>query len=336
MRNVRGLVRTVCLLLALAGSWGGTCAQEQKAEAEGRRQGWTNSTDLSLVVTEGNSNTETFGLKNDLERRWERSNLNLKFEGLRSDTADDRFRQADAGFTWLPGEAPPQIPSSLVEPSTAPDAEKYLIEARYDRTFSRRPLRRHRKGTATWGGGASWDRDRDAGILKRIVVFANIGNAWRDLEDFRFKTSYGLSLTDREEETIDPEKEQQFYGFRLTSHFLDKWGGQTTFTNDWKYNLNLEDTNDWSSDMTSSLAVSMSDHLSLKVSLQWLFNSEPALEDIDLVARVNLIDPDGIPGSGDEFFETVNEGGAEVDLGEVQERKKQLDTVVRTSLSITF
>ena len=337
MRCARGLVRTVCLLLILLAPWSGTRAQQQtEGDAEGRRQGWTNSTDFSLVVTEGNSNTETFGLKNDLERRWERSTLRMKIEGLRSDTADDRFRQADAGFTWMPGEMPPPTTSTLVEPSTAPDAEKYLVEARFDRAFSHLPLREQGKGTATWGGGASWDRDRDAGILKRIVVFANLGHIWRDRDDFRFKTSYGLSLTDREEETIDPEKEQQFYGFRLTSQFLDRWGGQTTFTNDWKFNLNLEDTNDWSSHMTTAVAVSMSTHLSLKVSLQWLYNSEPALEDIDLVARVILIDPDGIPGNGDEFFETVSDGGASVDLGSVQERKKELDTVVRTSLAISF
>jgi hypothetical protein len=48
------------------------------------------------------------------------------------------------------------------------------------------------------------------------------------------------------------------------------------------------------------------------------------------------LNPDGIPGTGDEFFETVDAGGAEIVIGEVGERKKQLDTVFRTSLSIKF
>ena len=59
------------------------------------------------------------------------------------------------------------------------------------------------------------------------------------------------------------------------------------------------------------MSIIISDHLSLKVSLQWLFEHDPALEDADVIARVNLVDPDGVPGSGDEFFETVESGGTE-------------------------
>jgi hypothetical protein len=322
------------LLAVLVLSWSSPAAAEDQKEA--RRLGWANATDLSFVVTEGNSNTETFGLKNTLERIWERSNLTLKLEGLRSDTADDRFRQVDPGLTWEPGETPPSGTTSLVEPASEPDAERYHIGARFERTLKRPPLIETDTTAATWNTGASWGRDRDAGILRRITVFAGFGHIWRDQEDFRFRTSYGLSFTDRKEETVDPEKEQQFPGFLLSSHFLDTWGAQTTFTNDWKFNLNLEDTADYSSDMTSAVSVSMSSHLSLKIGLQWIFNSEPALEDIDVVAQVNLVDPDGIPGNGDEFFETVASGGTVVEIGSTQERKKQLDTVVRTSLVIKF
>jgi hypothetical protein len=114
------------------------------------------------------------------------------------------------------------------------------------------------------------------------------------------------------------------------------WGAQTTFTNDWKFNLNLEDTADYSSEMTNAIAVSMNSRFALKVSVQLLFNSEPALEDLDIVAQVNLINPDGIPGNGDEFFETVDSGGVIVEFGSGRERKKELDTVVRTSLVIKF
>ena len=58
--------------------------------------------------------------------------------------------------------------------------------------------------------------------------------------------------------------------------------------------------------------------------------------DVDVVARVNLLDPDGIPGSGDELFETVEVGGAEIVLGENKVRKDKLDTVFRTALVISF
>jgi hypothetical protein len=46
----------------------------------------------------------------------------------------------------------------------------------------------------------------------------------------------------------------------------------------------------------------MSNHLALKESLQLTYAAEPALEEVDGIAHVLLVDPDGIPGSGDEFF----------------------------------
>ena len=80
----------------------------------------------------------------------------------------------------------------------------------------------------------------------------------------------------------------------------------------------------------------MSRVLSLKVSLQWLYASEPALEEVDVLARVLLVDPDGIPGNGDEFFETVASDGSELTIGVDSLRKKSLDTTFRMSLQITF
>jgi len=51
---------------------------------------------------------------------------------------------------------------------------------------------------------------------------------------------------------------------------------------------------------------------------------------------VIIVDPDGIPGNGDEVFQTVDEGGIEVTIGETQVRKKALDTVFHASLVINF
>lgn len=80
----------------------------------------------------------------------------------------------------------------------------------------------------------------------------------------------------------------------------------------------------------------MTDRLSLRVSLHWLYNNIPALDDFDLVARAVVVDPDGIPGNGDEYFQTVDSGGVEIDLGTQVERREKLDTVWTTSLGISF
>ncbi len=64
--------------------------------------------------------------------RWrsERASFRLKLEGLQSNTADDRFRQVDPGFSWEPSAPPPPVTSSLVEPGKEPDVEQYFAEAR--------------------------------------------------------------------------------------------------------------------------------------------------------------------------------------------------------------
>ena len=73
----------------------------------------------------------------------------------------------------------------------------------------------------------------------------------------------------------------------------------TTFDHKFATNVNLSDPSDYSIDTTSALTVAMASHVSLKVSLQWLYENEPALEsDLDVIALVELINPDGIPGSG--------------------------------------
>ena len=81
----------------------------------------------------------------------------------------------------------------------------------------------------------------------------------------------------------------------------------------------------------------MASRVSLKVSLQWLYENEPALEsDLDVIALVELINPDGIAGSGDEFFRTLSSGGSKLVLGSADARKDKLDTIFKTAIVIKF
>ena len=301
-------------------------AQEPK-EAKEPEKPWSNETEFSLVLTEGNSNTQTIGFKDTLTRRWPGAQFRLKLEALRSATSDDWFEQADAGYTWLPGEDPPPMTASLVKPPSELDAENYFVEGRYTRTIFEE---------FNWNAGASWDRNEDAGIVNRYIVFGGVGHLWFDREDLKFQSSYGLSWTDREEETPDPEKEERFVGVRLSWNYENLLGKITTYNNDWTNNISVADSKDWSSEMTNSVSVSMSKRLSLRVSLRWLYNNEPALEDVDFVAQVEVVDPDGIPGNGDEFIQTVSSGGSEFTLTETRVRKEKLDSIFKTTLVISF
>lgn len=246
---------------------------------------------------------------------------------MQTSEADDRFLLVEPGLTWLPGEAPPIGATVVIEPSLETDTARFFVEGKYDRSLGK---------DFYWSGGTSWDRNEDAGILNRYIVFGGIGHRWLDREDLQFSTVWALSYTDREEEEIDPEKEQQFAGMRVFSNYLDKWGKVVAYENDFRANVSLEDFADYSFDMTNAISVSLSSHLALKVSLQGLFESEPALEDVDVIVRAQLVDPDGIPGSGDEFFESLESGSSEIVVNSGDIRKEEVDVIFRTSLVIKF
>ena len=168
-------------------------------------------------------------------------------------------------------------------------------------------------------------------------MHAGVGNKWVDTERRRFATSYGISFTDREEEEPDPEKDRRFAGARLGWDYMEQFNATTTFDHKFATNVNLSDPADYSINTTSALTVSVVSHVSLKVSLQWLYENEPALEsDLDVIAFVEVINPDTIAGSGDEFFRTLSSGGSKLVLGSADARKDKLDTIFRTALVIKF
>ena len=51
---------------------------------------------------------------------------------------------------------------------------------------------------------------------------------------------------------------------------------------------------------------------------------------------VEVINPDGVPGSGDERFRTLSSGGSKIVVGSADARKDKLDTVFKTALVIKF
>ena len=302
-------------------------ADESTTKPAVKTIGWFNSTELSVVYTGGNSEARTYGFNDTLRRIWVDQRFKFRADYVRSDDADDWYLLVEPGITFEPGERPTDPAVSLVKPPIEPDTEKIFVEATYDRDFTK---------AFFWSTGASWDRNEDAGILSRYIGFGTLGNRWWQLDDFAWSTTYGLSYTDREEEDPEPGRETTFAGFRLGNELTMKMGKVTTFESDFTGNISFQDHGDYTLDITNSISVVMGKHLSLKVSLQWLFNNEPALTDVDVIARVVLFDPNGVPGDGDEFFQTVSSGGSELTIGEDPVHKDQLDTIFRTTLVINF
>jgi len=318
------------VLFVLSVCLGNVHAQDQaqpKAKEE-PRLGWSNTADLSLVVAGGNSQSTTVGLSDTLQHLWKNARLEFEVNVVRANKSDDRFFLVEPGIEFPVGGAPSNPATSLIKPEPEPDVANYLIRGGYERQISPKWF---------WNAGASWYRNDDAGILNRYIAFAGVGNTWADNPRRRFVTSYGISYTDREEEEPDPEKDRRFAGARVGWVYTEHINAATTFDSDFSLNSNFSDPSDYSINTLNALTVSMNDRVSLKVSLQWLFENEPALEDdLDVVAYVEVLNPDGIPGTGDERFRTLSSGGTKLVLGSADARKDRLDTVVRTALVIKF
>jgi len=316
------------LVAFLAAGFDNAWAQTQAPAKEEPTLGWSNTADLSLVVKGGNSEARTLGFANKLKYRWKDARFESEVSGLRSDTSDDHFFLVDSGIEFPVGGAPSNPAKSLVKPSPTLDAENYLIRGGYEKNIT---------PAFFWNTGISWDRNDDAGIVNRYIAHAGVGNTWADSERRRFTTSYGISYADRQLKVSDPEKDRRFAGARLGWEYAEHFNPATTFDSTFATNVNLSDGRDYSISTTNAVSVSINSKVSLKVSLQWLFENEPALEtDLDVVAYVVLLNPDGIPSSGDERYQTQASGSTKLVLGSADARKDRLDSIFRTAIVIKF
>ena len=318
---------TALLGAAVCCSWlAAPAGAQEEADAE-PEPGWTNETELSLALTGGNSAARTFGFGNTLQYAGESSRLQLRVNGLRSRTAVDRLLLVAPGVRFPLTGAPDDPEVTLVRPGSEPEAEHYALTGRYDTEISERFF---------WNAGGSWDRNREAGILSRYSAFGGLGNTWSDSEALRLATTYAASFTNRREETEDPDKDARFAGARLGLDYRSRISEAVLHDGVVAANVNLGSPSDYSVNAETALSVSLSRHLALRVSLQLLYENHPAQEDVAVIARTAVVDPDGVPGSGDELFETVADGGTTIALGERLVRRDRLDAIFRTALVIGF
>lgn len=259
--------------------------------------GWSDKAELSYVATDGNSEASTIGFKNELTRRWVKAELELKAGGIRVETTTfDRFAVGTPGNPTLMENATEEI-----------SAENYYLNGRFGRAISERVY---------WYVGAGWDRNEPSGIQNRYSSVAGVGNIWIRRDDLTFRTDYGLTFTKQEDVIEVSGVDDTFAGVRITSKYEHKIGETTTVSNDTILDGNLDETSDFRVDTTNSVSVTMNSRLAIKVSLKWLFDNEPASEQVGL-----FIFPNVFPGTPDTM---------------VPRELDDLDTIFMTSLVINF
>ena len=270
-------------------------AVTETAEKERAPQHWSNSTELGYVQVSGNSDSNTGTFKNTLTWKSGKSSTLFKVEALRTESADsDKFAVGTS-----------QDDFTLVEDEDKNvTAENVHVEFAYNRILSERLF---------WEAGSSWSRNRFKGIDDRFIVGGGIGNQWFNTDKAVFRSDYALTATFEEDVVDDPETDDFFPGLRLSTHFTWNFKKGIYYKNETAFFGNFKDGSDWRLNMTNSFSVTVTHRTKLKVSLQWLYDNDPNLEEVDLFD----------PGTG-------------ALIGDVLVPLDELDTLFTTSLVFDF
>jgi putative salt-induced outer membrane protein YdiY len=253
---------------------------------------WENATELSFVSTGGNASSTTLGVKASLTGTGDPNVVKLEVGGIRA-SSDIKTRRATG------------TPTSFTIAETtnsAVTAESYFARGRYDRAFA---------GAFAFGG-AGWDRNTFAGVQNRFAFVAGFGRTWIEGETGRFKTDVGGTYTIQKDVRPAPGADEAFFGSRATVDATRRLTETADFASTLIADQNLETTEDLRLDWINSVAVTISEGLALKTSLQLLYDARPA----------NIPVP---------LFDT---GGAQT--GTVSDRGEEIDSVITLTLVIRF
>jgi hypothetical protein len=260
---------------------------------ENENTGWSNQADVGIVFKAGNSSNSSLHFDNSLRRIGKRDIWLLRFGGLRTRTTDDRYAVGSPGDFEVVEDTARDL-----------DSERYYAYSRYDRRIN---------SFWFWMAGGGWERDLDAGIVNQTTIFGGVGNVWLDRDNVRFRTDYAVTITSREDEIPDPQRDSRYSEARLSWDFMQKFGKNAQFDSDFIFTVNVGRASDNHFNTISSITSALTDIFSLRASLRLIHYNLPALEELDL---------------------SEEEGGDEI--GTVLVRKKKLDSIVKLSLVITF
>ncbi|MEM6706668.1 MAG: DUF481 domain-containing protein [Acidobacteriota bacterium] len=245
------------------------------AQDDGPEPGWYDTAELTYVTTSGNAEADTLGLKNSLQRIWDDAVFSLDAGALRVETT------TIARFAQLSGDG-----VSVGEIKTSElTAENYYLRGRYDRNITDRFF---------WYAGAGWERNEFAGFTDRLTAVAGVGNIWWQEDRGHFRTDYGLTYTQQDDVVINPDFDDSFLGLRLSYDYLNKLTDTTEFTSVLIVDQNLDETDDLRADFINAVAVSMTERLALKASLQLLYDNMPALVAVDVVNAAGELTGDSV------------------------------------------
>jgi putative salt-induced outer membrane protein YdiY len=273
----------------------GAAATSPAADAPG----WYSIADLSFVLSEGNTRTNTLGVKGDLTRNWLRTSWRSNGSFVRTSVGEPTRRAVGTSATDAVLENGPRVTK----------AEKLFVNTDFLRRVTERFY---------WDVGGSLDRDRFAGLDSRLLGKAGVGYIWENREDARFSTGVAATFTRQDEVIDDPETEDSFPGVQFNADGERRFGdtNQHVYSSQLVVDENVQATEDLRFNWAHSLAVAMTRRLALKVGVQLAFDNQPQLVEFPLFVRT----PQGLAETS----------------GKIAGRAEKLDTTATVSLVINL
>lgn len=228
--------------------------------------GWYSSTDLAFGLQRGNSKTLNAGLNTNLTRQWLRTAWKTNGSFVRNDVSEPS-RIATGSATNFTTDFGPTVTKS----------EKVFVNTDLERRVTERFF---------WNVAGNFERDKFAGLDRRVIGAAGIGYLWQKPDNSGlFRAGIAATYTSQKETIDDPETEDEFAGARLTLDGEKRFGDrkQNTFTSNLIVDENVQDTEDLRFNWQNALAVAMSQRLALKIGVQAAYDNQPQLVDFDLL-----------------------------------------------------
>lgn len=242
--------------------------QDDEEAREEREVEWRNTSEVSYLVSGGNSAVSTLGLRNTLRRRSSAGDLRADVVLLRTDAVRvDRYAVGSVNDFRLEEDR-----------ETERTTERYTAEARYDLNLGSRAF-----ATASLG----WQRNTFAGFRGRTIAGVGAGHRWMREDRWELKLGAGLTYTFQSDVDPDPEDRDRFGGVRLTADFAHDLTASTSLEIKWVVDANAEDRQDVRGELSQSVTAALTDRLALKTTLELLVDNEPPM------VRVPLLLPDG-------------------------------------------
>ena len=237
------------LAVVLAGLAAATAVLAEEAPA----RPWTNTTELGLIVTGGNTDSTSLAFGNKYAYRWSNAEFLSNAAALNTESRQKAYFDG----------------TNVVEPPSETTAESYAIDGKYRHTMT---------GDLFWYALAGWNRNRFQGIDSRLFGGGGIGYRFFEVERSKLTGEFGFDYT--QESPVSGE-DRDFAGARAFLAYEHKIGASSKFNEDFEVLENLDDTGDLRIKSVTSLTASLTTKVALKVSAVVLYDADPVVEDLD-------------------------------------------------------